>query len=77
MKIFIFERVEKLTGNYHPEGGLVAIAKDEDEVMRLVQEQESELVYGLRDNEWEQVQIFDLAEEVEPRLYVFPDAGCC
>ena len=74
MKIFIFEDLGQVSGNYHSEGGLVIIAKDIEEAINLI---ESDNSISISDKEWSQVEVFDLAGDVEPRFWVMPNAGCC
>ena len=74
MKIFIFENIGNVSSNYHPEGGLVIIADDIDAAKELIKSNPSIII---TDNEWEGVESFELAELVEPKYWVMPDAGCC
>lgn len=74
MKIFIFEQIDQLTGNYHSGGGLVVVARDQDHVKELVSAH-SDIV--LDENEWSSATVYDVQGEVEPTMYIFPDAGCC
>lgn len=74
MKMFIFEYLNQVSPNYHPEGGLVVIAKDKEQVIELIKK------YGnieITKEEWEEVIIYELKHNEEPRVFVFPDAGCC
>lgn len=76
MKIFIFEEVEELTDRYHPGGGLVVIAENETEARELIATIES---IKLTEEEWEEVLVYELSafQDVEPKMFIFPDAGCC
>ena len=75
MKVFIFEYVEKLTGNYHEEGGLVVIAENETEARELIKTDQN---IKISKEEWEEVIIYNLKDEtVLSRMFIFPDAGCC
>lgn len=75
MKIFIFENVMELTSRYHSEGGLVVIAKDKFEVNELIKD---EPYIKLTEEDWATVKIYSLEEpDVEPEVFIFPDAGCC
>ena len=74
MKMFIFKELSQVSDNYHSEGGLAVIAKDKDQVYQLIEE------YGdieITEDEWHEVWIYDLVGDVEPEVFVFPDAGCC
>ena len=43
MKIFIFERLDKVSSNYHEEGGLVIIAKNKKEAIKILERLQFEL----------------------------------
>ena len=85
MNIYIFEDVDQLTTNYHCEGGLVVVAKNEKHVNELIQIENKtvneydwqEAAIELTEEEWEKVKVYPLAEEVEPKVMIFPNAGCC
>lgn len=74
MQIFLFERVDQVSGNYHPEGGLVVVARDRQHVEELISGDQS---IQVTEREWEHVAIYPLIGEAEAKVYVFPDAGCC
>lgn len=75
MKVFILERVEKLTYNYHSEGGLVVIAKDLESAKVLVSSDED---IQSTNEEWSSAKVYDLKDEnAVATYYIFPDAGCC
>jgi hypothetical protein len=74
MKMFIFEGVSELTYNYHSEGGLVVVAENEEQVNEIVKEDE---YIKLTPEDWKNVITYEIAGNVEPKYYVFPDAGCC
>lgn len=40
MKVFIWERVERCSGNYHPEGGVVVFAVTEERARELANSRE-------------------------------------
>jgi hypothetical protein len=74
MKLFIFESMLQVSDNYHSGGGLVVIAKDEEHVKELIKFDENITIY---DNDWKFVKVYDLKNNEEPKIFVFPDAGCC
>lgn len=74
MKIFVFDYVDCLTGAYHNGGGLVIISENEDKAKELLSDDKC---INITDKEWEDVESFDLAGDVEPKFWVMPDAGCC
>ena len=74
MKIFVFERIDKCSDNYHEEGGLVVIAKDVEQAKELLKTDNS---IEVTDEEWQNVESFALVDNVEPKFWVMPDAGCC
>lgn len=74
MKIFIFESLSTVSPNYHSEGGLAVVAKDKKQVEELIEKQQ---YIEIDDEEWQDVLIYELKEDAEPKVFVFPDAGCC
>ena len=74
MKMFVFEYNGQVSENYHAGGGLMVIAKDKDHVNELIKKEE---YIEIKDSEWEDVIVYDLKNDEEPRVFVFPDAGCC
>lgn len=74
MKIFIFQHVDKCSPNYHPEGGLVLIAKDIEQAKLFLKEKDH---IEITDEEWEDVESFELADNVESKYWIMPNAGCC
>lgn len=74
MNAYIFINVEKLTSNYHSGGGLVIFARDVDHATELTR---SDSNIEISDDEWSEVKVFKMADDVPPQLFKFPDAGCC
>jgi hypothetical protein len=74
MKLFIWKRVNELTDRYHDNGGCAIVAESLESARELFRKAEPELNCGLLHKEP------DFESEVsaaEPRLFIFPDAGCC
>lgn len=74
MKMFVFEYIDQVSPNYHPEGGLMVIAKDKEQVEVLIKEIGN---IEITNKEWEKVITYDLKNDEQPKVFVFPDAGCC
>ena len=75
MRVYIFPYVEQLTERYHPGGGLVAIAEDEDGIRAMIA---ADTDIQLTDDEWAEATWFTIIDDaVAPQYWVFPDAGCC
>lgn len=76
MQLFLFRRIEQVSENYHPEGGLVIVANDLEGAMSLIREDEHIKPTG---EEWTKVIVYELmpGHGYQPAVYVFPDAGCC
>jgi len=74
MNIFIFEDISKVSGVYHSEGGLVIIANDINHAKEVIMDDHW---IRITDKEWEAVESFDLKDNVEPKYWVMPNAGCC
>ncbi|MEK4824461.1 hypothetical protein NSS71_07875 [Niallia sp. FSL W8-0951] len=74
MKMFIWQYNDQVSPNYHSGGGLMVIAENEDHVKKLIQADED---IAITEKEWKEVIIYELKNEEEPKVFVFPDAGCC
>lgn len=86
MFVYIFKDVDQLTNNYHSEGGLVIVAKDDVDAQNLIDETNAyrgddwvleSADIQLTDEEWNDVIIIQADENAEREIFVFPDAGCC
>ena len=72
MNVFIWERVEKCSGNYHSEGGVVVFAKSEKRARELANE-----IPDCKINDDEKPDdVRQLVSGLE-KVFIFPDAGCC
>ena len=75
MKLFVWNRVDHATDNYHDEGGVMVIAETLDRARELLKGKtgKDERPCGALTKEP------DLVRECEGPDYigVFPDAGCC
>lgn len=74
MKMFVWQYNDQVSPNYHSGGGLMIIAENEEHVKELILADEDIVI---TDEEWKEVMIYELKDEKEPRVIVFPDAGCC
>lgn len=76
MMLFLFRRIDQVSGNYHPEGGLVIVAYDRERAQDLIAES-SEI--QPTESDWDEVIEYELmtGHGYQPAVYVFPDAGCC
>ncbi len=82
MKIFIWNKLENLTGNYHPEGGLVVVADNLVEARAYIAAKaiEHDSAYWL-DKDCDALTkdpdfVFDVSCKI-PMLFSFPNSGCC
>lgn len=74
MNVYVFDRIDELTSNYHSGGGLVAFAENREEVERLCEPRG----IVITEEEWSECRWHLLAPgEGMPGLHVHPDAGCC
>ena len=73
MKVYIWNRLDGVTGNWHSDGGLVIIARSMAHVEKLL---DGYLDVGI-DKDPDLVLRIDKDQKVEERVTVFPDAGCC
>ncbi len=73
MKIFVWERLEQATDNWHPEGGVMVVAETVEHAKDLAQKQG--VTFG---NQYDtEVIEYELVGIHEEKVFVFPDAGCC
>ena len=87
MKLFLFERIDDLTGRYHQEGGLAIVATNKDRAREMFDAHANE-VWSVNEmfrpkvkpviteQEWESAIVYDVGNE-EERMIIFPDSGCC
>ena len=81
MKIFIWRRLEELTTHWHPEGGLVVIAKSLEVARAMIRFKAKLGVWDAIDPSCDALTkepdlTFDCSCDVET-LIVFPNSGCC
>jgi len=83
MKLYVLENVTSLTSSYHSGGGCVIVAADEAAARRLITQHCHEdkdwmdrHPDGPTDEEWANAIVYDVPDTT-PRLFIFPDAGCC
>jgi hypothetical protein len=74
MKIWIWERIDQVSDNWHSGGGLMVIAHDEAEAWALIS---AERHVEVTEDEWSTARVFELMGTPTPDVIVFPDAGCC
>jgi hypothetical protein len=72
MKMFIWEREEKVTDNYHDEAGIAVIAATLERAQIMIIEYSK----GAWRSSTPQ-NSYDLEGSPEEKLFIFPDAGCC
>lgn len=71
MKVFVWKYIEECSDRYHPEGGIVVFAEDEQAARLLAKEKGANI---------QEKELPDDVREVgggEPACYIFEDAGCC
>ena len=73
MTLWIFAQAEHVSGAYHSHGGLAVIATDEAGARALVA---TDPDIQLTDLEWQAAETFEV-KAIAPKLWVFPNAGCC
>ena len=70
MKVFIWQRINHATDNYHPEGGVVVIAGDLDRAVRLAADKGA-IIDKMPDR------TLDVHDNASEEVFIFQDAGCC
>lgn len=73
-RIFIFEYVDGITDQYHDGGGLAIITASGDPV-QLFRDAYPDLDPDFAGAD--QPVSYILADNIEERIFVFPDVGCC
>jgi len=79
MKIFIWQRIINLTDNWHPEGGVVAIAENDKEAREMIRNAKMETYHTSKPCtiEDEKPDFVCECNAKEKKVYIFPDTGCC
>lgn len=73
MKCFIWRYVGKCSDSYHESGGVVVVAVDEQAARALANSVEG---CDIKTEEAPDC-VLDVLGDVEPRVFIMPDAGCC
>jgi hypothetical protein len=74
MKMYVFQYNYKVSGNYHEGGGLMVVAENTNHVKEMIEKEE---YIEITNEEWQEVVVYELMDNEKPRIFVFPDAGCC
>lgn len=82
MNVYIWERLAQLTGSYHSGGGAVVVADSLEAARQMVLGYYAKEMAHETDPEPCDVTASEPdavypCEAAEPRLFVFPNAGCC
>ena len=72
VKVFIWERVDKCSDNYHPEGGVVVFARSEYRARSLAND-----IPGCNISDDEKPDHVRETSGGDEAVFIFPDAGCC
>jgi hypothetical protein len=76
VKAFVWDYIDCVTENYHAGGGVLVIAESLDKAVAMIPR-----TNGDGDREPKPLgpptAVYELAEDCNPSLLVFPDAGCC
>lgn len=75
MQLFLFQNVQRVSEyNYHDGGSVMVLAKGISEVTEMLKDHPGVI---LDDDDWNQVRVFDVNPDLDPEVFIFPDAGCC
>lgn len=72
MKVFVWKYLDQVSCSYHTEGGLMVVAENLEDAVRLA-EQDNSVVVGEVLPDY----VYDTSDTATPVVVVFPDAGCC
>jgi hypothetical protein len=74
MKIFIWKDIDGLERSYHDNGAVAVIAKSYDDAVSAIKAATN----GEADIDGKQPdEVFDLAGDPRPQVFIFPNSGCC
>jgi hypothetical protein len=71
MKVFVWQRIDKATTSWHPEGGVVVFAENEARARQLALNQGALI---REDEKPDEVRNVTSGKEA---VYIMPDAVCC
>lgn len=74
MQVFIFPHLEQVSGNYHTNGGAVIIAENDEKARQLAEQTDG---LQISESEWQTAEVFTISGDAPPKVYIYPDAGCC
>lgn len=76
MIMYVFQYVEQVTSNWHSGGGVMILAYNERHALELVEATED---LEITAEEWQEAEEFQVKNDFDydPKVYIFPDAGCC
>lgn len=77
MKVYIWKRRDRMTDNYHDEGGAVAVAPTLDAARIALKKCDGGLPEDSQALTTDPDITLDVANDVPEYAEVFPDAGCC
>lgn len=72
---YVWKRVQRLTNNYHPQGGVVVIAETLEQAHSLILENDEVEKEAYTSNEPDLMLV--LNDHHDPQVIIFPDTGCC
>ena len=76
--VYVWDYVSGLTTHWHDGGGLLILAADMDRAKELFQiEASKEHTYLLRFPEDAPTSSWEVSDNEEDAIFVFPDSGCC
>lgn len=71
MKVYVWEKIEHCSNNYHEDGGVVVFAETLDRAMELAEAE------GARFQQGEEPDVQSVCDYADERVFIMPDAGCC
>lgn len=80
MNVYVWERLENMSSNYHPEGGVVVVADSLDAAYELLRTKDGKYAPVPEDSDifkTAPTEIYLLLGAATPRIFTMPDAGCC
>lgn len=74
MNIYIINRTKQVSSRYHPEGGLAIIAESPEAALKIANKTPHVKLTAAK---IKKSISYELVGSPEPKVFIFPDAGCC
>lgn len=74
MQMYIWRSIRNVTENYHNSAGVCVLANSVEQAKAMIPRIDGELpMEPIKEPDV----IYSIINQLEPIIYIFPDAGCC